>query len=72
MGTEPRLNDAVSQGMGEDLQVEEERLMERFETKSLALMPGQLVQAKVLSHHPWGVLVEILGYEARACQPQST
>ncbi|MFE4330483.1 hypothetical protein ACFRQM_13765 [Streptomyces sp. NPDC056831] len=37
--------------------------MERFETKSLALMPGQPDRAKVLSHHPWGVLVEIVGYE---------
>lgn len=37
--------------------------MERFETESLALMPGQKVQARVLSHHPWGVLVEIFGYE---------
>jgi hypothetical protein len=37
--------------------------MERFETASLALMPGQKVQAKVLSHHPWGVIVEIVGYE---------
>lgn len=37
--------------------------MERFETESLALMPGQKVQARVLSHHPWGVLVEIVGYE---------
>ncbi|MBB1254795.1 hypothetical protein [Streptomyces alkaliterrae] len=37
--------------------------MERFETGSLALMPGQKVQARVLSHHPWGVIVEIVGYE---------
>ncbi|WP_338903343.1 hypothetical protein [Streptomyces nigra] len=37
--------------------------MERFETESLALMPGQKVQARVLSHHLWGVLVEIVGYE---------
>jgi hypothetical protein len=37
--------------------------MERFETESLALMPGQRVRAKVLSHHPWGVIVEIAGYE---------
>jgi hypothetical protein len=37
--------------------------MERFETKSLVLMPGQKVQATVLSHHPWGVIVEIVGYE---------
>jgi hypothetical protein len=26
-------------------------------------MPGQKVRASVLSHHPWGVLVEIIGYE---------
>jgi hypothetical protein len=37
--------------------------MERFETESLALMPGQAVQARVLSHHRWGALVDIVGYE---------
>jgi hypothetical protein len=37
--------------------------MERFEAESLALIPGQQVQAKVLSHHPWGVLAEISGHE---------
>ncbi len=37
--------------------------MERFETESLALMPGQKVRARVLGHHPWGVTVEIVGYE---------
>lgn len=37
--------------------------MDRFETESLALMPGQKVQAKILSHQPWGVLVEIVGYD---------
>ncbi|MFF4097734.1 hypothetical protein ACFYYY_28990 [Streptomyces sp. NPDC001834] len=37
--------------------------MERFETESLALMPGQKIQARVLSHHPWGVIVEIVGHE---------
>lgn len=37
--------------------------MERFETASLALMPGQRVRATVLSHHPWGVIVEIDGHE---------
>ncbi|MET9988253.1 hypothetical protein CJI59_09580 [Streptomyces sp. Alain-F2R5] len=37
--------------------------MERFETESLALMPGQKVRARVLAHHPWGVTVEIVGYE---------
>lgn len=36
---------------------------ERFETESLALMPGQKVRAEVLSHHPWGVIVEIIGFE---------
>lgn len=34
-----------------------------IEAKSMTLMPGQRVQAKVVSHHPWGVLVEIAGYE---------
>ncbi|WP_245240275.1 hypothetical protein [Streptomyces erythrochromogenes] len=37
--------------------------VERFETVSLALMPGQRVRAKVLSHQPWGLLVAIAGYE---------
>src|SRR5436190_11495294 len=37
--------------------------MERFETGSLALISGQRVRAKVLSHHPWGVIVRILGHE---------
>ncbi|MBB5855671.1 hypothetical protein ACFQ05_35830 [Amycolatopsis umgeniensis] len=37
--------------------------MERFETESLALIPGQLVRATVLSHHPWGVIVRLAGYE---------
>ncbi|MFB6839928.1 hypothetical protein [Streptomyces sp. NPDC056361] len=37
--------------------------MTRFETESLALMPGQRVQARVRSHHPWGVIVEIAGAE---------
>ncbi|MFE7098421.1 hypothetical protein [Streptomyces erythrochromogenes] len=37
--------------------------VERFETGSLPLMPGQRVRAKVLSHQPWGVLVAIAGYE---------
>ncbi|MET9774005.1 hypothetical protein ABZ023_06995 [Streptomyces sp. NPDC006367] len=37
--------------------------MERFETGSLALMPGQKVRATVLGHHPWGVVVEIAGHE---------
>jgi hypothetical protein len=42
---------------------QEKQLTDRFETESLALMPGQKVQAKVLSHHPWGLLVEIAGHE---------
>ena len=37
--------------------------MERFETESLALMPGQRVRAEVLSHEPWGVLARIVGHE---------
>lgn len=37
--------------------------MERFETASLVLMPGQRVRARTLSHHPWGVLAEIIGHE---------
>ncbi|WP_290057105.1 hypothetical protein [Amycolatopsis solani] len=37
--------------------------MDRFETKSFALMPGQRVEATILSHHPWGVLAEITGHE---------
>jgi hypothetical protein len=39
------------------------RLMERFETESLALLPGQRVRAKILSHQPWGVIAEIIGHE---------
>ena len=34
--------------------------MDRFETESLALLPGQQVRARILSRHPWGVIV---GYE---------
>ncbi|WP_240796538.1 hypothetical protein [Streptomyces sp. RFCAC02] len=41
----------------------ERGIMDRFETGSLGLMPGQKVRARVLSHHPWGVLVEIDGHE---------
>lgn len=37
--------------------------MERFDTESLALMPGQRVRARVLSHHPWGVIARIVGHE---------
>lgn len=37
--------------------------MERFETESLALIPGQRVRARILSHQPWGVAVEVVGYE---------
>jgi hypothetical protein len=35
----------------------------RFETASLALIPGERVRAKVVSHHPWGVIVEVIGHE---------
>jgi hypothetical protein len=38
-------------------------IMERFETESLALMPGQRVRARVLSHHRWGVTARIVGHE---------
>ena len=37
--------------------------VERFETESWALLPGQRVKARVLSHHPWGVIAEIVGHE---------
>jgi hypothetical protein len=37
--------------------------MERFETDSLALLPGQRVRATVLSHQRWGVLARIVGHE---------
>ncbi|ROO90502.1 hypothetical protein EDD29_8231 [Actinocorallia herbida] len=37
--------------------------MQRFEVESLALLPGQRVQAKVLSHEPWGLMTSIEGYE---------
>jgi Domain of unknown function (DUF4253) len=41
---------------GYDTMLEERTwLMERFETESLALMPGQKVRATVLSHQPWDV-----------------
>ncbi|MEU8344711.1 hypothetical protein AB0C74_23675 [Spirillospora sp. NPDC048832] len=36
--------------------------MERFETASMRFIPGQLVRARILSHHPWGVLTEIVGH----------
>jgi hypothetical protein len=39
------------------------RAMGRFETESLALLPGQRVRARILSHQPWGVIAEIVGYE---------
>jgi hypothetical protein len=42
---------------------EDGAVMDRFETESLALMPGQRVRATVLSHHPWGLTAEMLGYE---------
>lgn len=37
--------------------------MTRFETPSLALLPGQRVRATVVSQHPWGVIVRIVGHE---------
>jgi hypothetical protein len=37
--------------------------MDRFETESMTLLPGQRVQAKILSREPWGVLAQIVGYE---------
>ncbi|HEY8481376.1 MAG TPA: hypothetical protein VIL71_16260 [Spirillospora sp.] len=36
--------------------------MERFETESLKLIPGQRVRARVLRHAPWGVVTEIIGH----------
>lgn len=37
--------------------------MSRFETESLALIPGLRVRAKVVSHQPWGVIAQIVGHE---------
>lgn len=37
--------------------------MDRFETESIALLPGQRVQAKILSRERWGVVAQIVGYE---------
>jgi hypothetical protein len=37
--------------------------MTRFETASMALLPGQRVRATVLSHHPWGFIARIAGHE---------
>jgi hypothetical protein len=37
--------------------------VERFESASMALLPGQRVRVKVSSRHPWGVLVTIVGHE---------
>lgn len=37
--------------------------MDRFETASLPIMPGQRVRARVLSHHPWGLIAQIIGHE---------
>jgi hypothetical protein len=37
--------------------------MDRFETESLALLPGQRVRARIVSHHAWGVGVQIIGHE---------
>jgi hypothetical protein len=42
---------------------EDQAIMQRFEVASLALVPGQLVRAKVLGHQPWGVSAEISGHE---------
>jgi hypothetical protein len=42
---------------------EDGRVMERFEAESLGLLPGQRVRARVLSHHPWGVIAQIVGHE---------
>lgn len=36
--------------------------MERFEAASMRFIPGQRVRARVLGHHPWGVLTEIVGH----------
>jgi hypothetical protein len=37
--------------------------MDRFEAESMALLPGQRVRVRILSHHPWGVKAEIIGHE---------
>lgn len=37
--------------------------MERFETDSLAFLPGQRVRARILGHEPFGVIAEIVGSE---------
>ncbi|WP_378305181.1 hypothetical protein [Actinomadura sediminis] len=37
--------------------------VERFETASFALIPGERVRAKVVGHHPWGVIVKVVGHE---------
>lgn len=37
--------------------------MDRFETASLPIMPGQRVRATVLSHQPWGLAARIIGHE---------
>lgn len=42
---------------------EDDLVMDRFETESLALIPGQRVLATVLSHHPWGLIARITGHE---------
>lgn len=36
--------------------------MDRFEAASLPIMPGQRVRAAVLSHHPWGLIAQIIGH----------
>lgn len=38
-------------------------IMDRFEAESMALLPGQRVRVRILSHHPWGVKAEIIGHE---------
>jgi hypothetical protein len=37
--------------------------MERFDVAAGELLPGQRVRVRVLSHQPWGVVVEIVGHE---------
>ncbi|MCK2237680.1 MULTISPECIES: hypothetical protein [unclassified Crossiella] len=37
--------------------------MDRFETESLAFLPGQRVRAIVRAHFAWGVGAEIVGHE---------
>jgi hypothetical protein len=37
--------------------------VDRFDAAAVELLPGQRVRARVLSHEPWGVMVEIIGHE---------